>query len=68
MSKVVGLWSADDLRRAFVAGAKWWEYKKENATMWGSDIILAEEEAENRYPNGKCIDELIKVTLPPPVS
>ena len=46
-------WAADDLRRAFVAGAKWWEWKKENATMWPSDQGLAEEEAERHYPEGK---------------
>lgn len=43
----------NDLRRAFVAGAKWWEYHKAGATMWQSDSNLAEEEAERRYPDGK---------------
>ena len=43
----------DDLRRAFVAGAKWWELHQTGATMWQSDRNLAEDEAERRYPNGK---------------
>jgi len=55
MEKVIeGSWPADDIRRAFVDGAKWWEFHKEGATMWQSDQRLAEEEAEKRYPGGKC--------------
>ena len=42
----------DDLRRAFVAGAKWGEYHTFGSTMWDSDIKLAEKEAEKRYPLG----------------
>ena len=34
----------------FVAGAKWWEYKKTGATMWGSDVDEAEKAASERYP------------------
>jgi len=48
-----GTWPADDLRRAFVAGAKWWEFFSRGATMWSSDQNLAENEAETRYPEGK---------------
>ena len=51
--KIDGTWPADDLRRAFVAGAQWWEWHKEGATMWPSDTDLAEAEAEKRYPGGK---------------
>ncbi len=48
----IGYWKKDDIRRAFVAGAKWWEWQKEGATMWNSDVREAEEEAEKRYPGG----------------
>lgn len=48
-----GTWDKDDLRRAFVAGAKWWEWHSRNATMWQSDQRLAEQEAERRFPNGR---------------
>lgn len=50
--KLEGTWSADDLRRAFVAGAKWWEFVSRAATMWPSDVRGAEEEAEKRYREG----------------
>lgn len=48
-----GTWAADDLRRAFVAGAQWWEYHRTWATMWPSDRDKAEEEAERRFPGGR---------------
>ena len=48
-----GTWPKNDLRRAFVEGAKWWEFEKTKFTMWNSDIRLAEEIAEKRYPKGK---------------
>jgi hypothetical protein len=48
---------ADDLRRAFVMGAKWWEYFKTGATMWGSDRNLAEEKAEETFPGGKVPED-----------
>ena len=50
---VEGTWPEDDLRRAFVTGAKWWEWKEKGATMWNSDVREAEKEAELRYPGGK---------------
>jgi len=50
---IEGTWCADDLRRAFVMGAKWWEYRKTGFTMWQSaDIDLAEKEAERKFPHG----------------
>ena len=49
---VEGTWPEDDLRRAFVAGAKWWEFYKTQFTMWPSDRDIAETEAERRYPGG----------------
>jgi hypothetical protein len=50
---IEGTWRRDDLRRAFVAGAKWWEFESRKATMWASDRALAEAEAERVYPKGK---------------
>ena len=50
---IEGEWPADDLRRAFVMGAKWWEFHQSGATMWQSDQRLAEEKAEEFFPNGK---------------
>lgn len=50
---VEGTWPADDIRRAFVAGAKWWEYESCGATMWQSDRNKAKDEANKRYPGGK---------------
>ena len=44
-----GTWPENDLRRAFVAGAKWWEWHTSDFTMWQSDQRLAEAEAEKRY-------------------
>lgn len=48
-----GLWAKDDLRRAFVAGAKWWEFKKTGGTMWPSDTDKVEAAAAQRYPKGE---------------
>jgi hypothetical protein len=52
-NRIQGTWPKDDLRRAFVMGAKWWEYHTTQFTMWNSDIKLAEDEAEKEYPDGK---------------
>jgi len=56
----------DDIEReaacsfwAFVAGAKWWEFTKTGATMWGSDVAQAERAAAAKYPfKGPYIDKL----------
>ncbi len=50
-----GTWKADDLRRAFVAGAKWWNFTTTGFTMFASERNEAEDEAERKYPNGKPI-------------
>jgi len=50
---VMGTWPKDDIRRAFVAGAAWWEYHKAGATMWSRDRNDAETEAEKRYPDAR---------------
>lgn len=34
----------------FVAGAKWWEFERTGATMWGADVAKAEKAAADRYP------------------
>lgn len=44
-----GWWPKDYLGLAFVSGAKWWEFHKTGATMWGADREIAEREAERRY-------------------
>lgn len=53
---VDGYLPANDIRRAFVMGAKWWEYHSTGFTMFGSDRNLAEAEAEKRYPGGTSTD------------
>lgn len=42
---------------AFVAGAKWWEFKKTQATMFPSDADKAEAEAQRRRYEFRHIDE-----------
>lgn len=59
-----GKWPENDLRRAFVAGAKWWEYYSTRFTMWSSDISLAEIEAEKRYGQTKCSEQETPNPLP----
>ena len=44
-----GNWDQNDLRRAFVEGAAWWEFHSQGATMWQSDRTIAEDEADRRY-------------------
>lgn len=43
----------EELRLAFVKGAKWWEWTKEGATMWQSDQGLARKRAEELFPSPK---------------
>ncbi len=47
--RIEGAWPENDIRRAFVAGAKWWEFHMTGFTMWASDRDLAEAEATKRY-------------------
>ena len=51
-----GTLPADDLRRAFVAGAQWWNFVAFSATMFSSERNQAEAAAEARYPGGKPPD------------
>ena len=50
-----GTWPENDIRRAFVAGAKWWEYHSTGASMWNSDVDLAEAEAMRRYGSQQSV-------------
>jgi hypothetical protein len=45
--------TAENLIRAFVQGAQWWEYEKTGATMWASDRNHAEGEAILKHREGK---------------
>lgn len=49
LKAIPGSWAPNDIRRAFVAGAAWWEWHKEQATMWPSDRDKAETEANRRF-------------------
>jgi hypothetical protein len=52
-----------DVRRAFVSGAKWWEYTRAGATMWQSDIERAEAEATMMFVDTdpwSALDEAVK--------
>ena len=51
--RIEGTLPADDLRRAFVDGAAWWNFKSTEFTMFNSERREAEAEAEARFPNGK---------------
>jgi hypothetical protein len=50
---IEGTLPADDLRRAFVMGAQWWERETTGATMFQSDRNSAEAKAEELFPGGK---------------
>jgi hypothetical protein len=56
-----GSWPAECVQRAFVEGAKWWEFQSRDATMWPSDRDRAEAEAVRRYG-----DPLRNTGEPPP--
>lgn len=52
---VDGWWPEHCEQRAFVSGAKWWQFHKNGATAFGSERDEMEEEAVRRYgePEGK---------------
>lgn len=58
-----GTFPQDGPHRAFVAGAKWWEFAKTGATMWPADVDKAEAEAVRRYG-----DPAAPPPLPPSVA
>jgi hypothetical protein len=50
---IEGTLPADDLRRAFVMGAAWWEMQITGSTLFSSERHLAENKAEEMFPGGK---------------
>jgi hypothetical protein len=46
-----GSWPNDCIQRAFVDGAKWWQFQTLESTMLGSERDKAEDEAVLRYGN-----------------
>ena len=53
---IEGMWHKDDVRRVFVAGARWWELKSTGFSMWPSDQRLAEAEATRRYASKQGVE------------
>ncbi len=50
MPPVEGTLPPDDLRRAFVAGAKWWEYENTGFTMWNQTATAPKKRLKNATP------------------
>ena len=48
-ARQLGDWPEHCEQRAFVDGAKWWEYRKTGGTMWAQDVSIAEYVAVERY-------------------
>lgn len=44
-----GCWPLDCNQRAFVDGAKWWQWQSQGSTMFPSEVDDAESEAVKRY-------------------
>jgi len=62
MTKIIdGTLIENDLRRAFVAGCKFWEYYSTGCTMWQSDLTLAEDEANDRYGKDVPLTDLADI-------
>jgi hypothetical protein len=62
MTKLIeGTLPENDLRRAFVAGCKFWEYYSTGCTMWQSDLELAEAEANDRYSKNSPLADLADI-------
>ncbi len=51
---ILGTWSADDPRRAFVAGVAWYQFQTTGFTMFASERQDAETEADRQYPGGRA--------------
>ena len=49
LEEAKGSWPDHCLQRAFVAGAKWWEFERTGATMWQDDLSKAEQSAIDKY-------------------
>jgi hypothetical protein len=52
-------WPQDCVQRAFVDGARWWQFHHNGSTMFSSEREEAEEQAVRRYgePGGLKDDE-----------
>ena len=50
---IEGTLPANDLRRAFVAGARWYLMATDGVTMFSDEREAAEAAAEARYPGGR---------------
>jgi hypothetical protein len=48
---IEGTWPKACIQRAFVDGAKWWQFHHNGSTMFGSERDEAEAEAIRRYGN-----------------
>lgn len=57
-----GTWAADDLRRAFVAGAAWKHWSLTGFTMFSAERGEAEDVAEYRYPGGRPPNNAVHLT------
>lgn len=49
MSEIQGSWPAHCEQRAFVDGAKWWQWLQNKATAFPSEVDAMEAEAVERY-------------------
>lgn len=45
----------DDCRRAFIEGAKWWQFHHNGSTMFSSEQDEAEAEANRRYERARRV-------------
>ena len=68
---IFGTWPAECQQRAFVEGAKWWQFKANGATAFPSEVDEMEAEAVTRYGRPTEANSLHcahcgeKLTLPP---
>lgn len=60
----IGTWPPDYLGRAFVAGARWWQYEQDGFTAWPEEVDRMEAEALRRYPLGPAGHPLTCCGLP----
>ena len=49
LEEAKGSWPEKCLQRAFVDGAKWWEFQRTRAAMWQEDQGKAEQAAIDKY-------------------
>lgn len=61
LPELKGWWPEDCKQRAFVDGAKWWQFYHNGSTMFGSERDAAAEEAERRYGKVEPINKTCPV-------